>query len=268
MTGPTPFERFLVTAARELVDGEVAFVGFHWPMLAARVARRTHAPDLVVVYECGVVEDAAAPALATSPSDLRAAAGSPYCGTSLDALYGWLGRGRVTRTLLEAPIVDRRGNINTTVVGPYDTPRVRIAGSGGGTELAALGPGLTLLCASTHPRSFPEQTVDYITSPGYLRREGERAERGYPDGSGPRVLVTPLGRFTVDDRAGIAADALHPGVTWERARVCMTWLPAEPLPPTRELPEPTGTELAAVRAVLAEARAAHYVLPAEAGAVA
>lgn len=140
MTGhATPFESFLVTAAREFVDGEVTFVGFHWPMLAARIARRTHAPDLVVVYECGVVEDTETPVLATSPSDLRAAVGSPYAGSSLDALYGWLGRGRVTRTFLEAPIVDRRGNVNTTVVGSYDAPRVRISGSGGGTELAALG---------------------------------------------------------------------------------------------------------------------------------
>jgi glutaconate CoA-transferase subunit B len=268
MSGPTPFERFLVTSAREFVDGEVTFVGFHWPMLAARVARRTHAPDLVVVYECGVVEDAGTPVLATSPSDLRAAVGSPYWGTSIDALYGWLGRGRVTRTFLEAPIVDRRGNINTTVVGPYDAPRVRIAGSGGGTELAALGAGLTLLCASAHPRSFPERTVDYITSPGYLRGEGERDERGYPPDTGPRLLVTPLGRFTVDDRCGITVDALHEGVTWAEARRCFSWLPPEPPTPRPVLPPPTDRELAAVRAVLGEARAAHYVLPDPKGAVA
>lgn len=263
MTGPTPFEHFLVTAAREFVDGEVTFVGFHWPMLAARIARRTHAPDLVVVYECGVVEDAETPTLSTSPSDLRSAVGSPFVGTSLDALYGWLGRGRVRRTFLEAPIVDRRGNVNTTVVGSYDTPRVRISGSGGGTELAALGRGLTLLCASTHPRSFPEATVDYITSPGYLRRPGERAELGYPAGTGPQVLVTPLGRFTLDDREGIAVQALHEGVTWDRARACFRWLPAQPSAPPPTLAAPDAHELAVARSVLAEARTAHYVLPDE-----
>ena len=260
---PTPFEQFLVTAAREYNDGEVTFVGFHWPMLAARIARLTHAPDLVVVYECGVIEDALTPVLSTSPSDLRAAFASPYCGTSVDALYGWLGRGRVTRTMLEAPIVDRRGNVNTTVVGDYDAPKVRLPGSGGGTELAALGRGLTLLCASSSARSFPERTVDYVTSPGYLRRPGERDAGGYPAGTGPKVLLTPLGRFTIDDDAGIAVDALHPGVTWTQAQECFAWFDAAPPAPPRVLPDVTDAELHAVRRVLEDARVSRYTLPGE-----
>ncbi|WP_166459474.1 CoA-transferase [Amycolatopsis pithecellobii] len=259
----TLFERFLVTAAREYADEDVAFVGFHWPMLAARIARRTHAPNLVAVYESGVVEDAATPTLSTSPSDLRAAVGSPYWGTCFDALCGWLARGRVTRTVLGAPIVDRRGNVNTTVVGDYDAPRVRLPGSGGGTELAALGRGLTLLSTSTSARGFPRRIVDYITSPGYLREPGERRAHGYPDGTGPKVLITPLGRFAVNDADGITADALHTGVTWAQARECFTWFPAEPPASLRVLPDPSEQELAAAHAVLDEARASHYLLPGE-----
>ena len=112
-----PFEQFLLTAAREFEDGDVCSVGFHWPMVAARIARRLHAPNLIVIYENGVVEDGLTPELSTSPSDLRAAVGAAVWAGTIDALYGWLGRGRVERTVLEAPIVDRRGNVKASVYG-------------------------------------------------------------------------------------------------------------------------------------------------------
>jgi glutaconate CoA-transferase, subunit B len=230
-------------------------------MVAARVARRLHAPDLVVVYEAGVVEDQITPELSTSPSDLRAAARSAFCGSSLDALYGQLGRGRVNRTVLEAPIVDRRGNVNTSVVGSYDQPKVRLPGSGGGTELGAFGRGLTLLSASSEARSFPEH-VDYITSPGYLHAPGERRRLGYPSGRGPKVLITPLGRFTIGDVSGVEPEALHPGVTWDQMRSTCTWLPAQASVDIRELPAPTPAELEVVRGVLRDARQTAYRLPA------
>lgn len=256
----SPFEMFLLSAAREYTEDEVSFVGFHYPMLASRIARRCHAPNLVVVYECGIVEDHDNGIMATSPSDLRSAVGSAYCGSSLDALYGWLGRGRVGRTVLEAPIVDRRGNVNTTVVGDYHVPTVRLPGSGGGTELAAFGRGLVLLCSSTSRRSFPA-AVDYITSPGYLAAPGDRTRYGYPDGTGPQVLITPLGRFTIDDQTGIAADAIHEGMEWAQVRECFAWLPADQPDGVRRLPPPTAEEVKAVRSVLEDARTNHYTFP-------
>lgn len=260
MSDVQPFERFLLTAAHELHDGEVCFVGFHWPMVVARIARRLHAPNLVVVYEAGVVEDSLTPQLSTSPSDLRSAVGSAYCGGAIDALYGQLGSGRVERTVLEAPIVDRRGNVNTTAVGPYDQPTVRLPGSGGGTELASLGRGLTLLSASSNARSFPEQ-VDYVTSPGYLGAAGQRRRLGYPAGRGPEVLITPLGRFSIDDAHGIAPVALHPGVTWAGVRDVFVWLPEEPPEVLSTLAEPSMTELEVVRGVLRDAEESHYRIP-------
>lgn len=255
-----PFEQFLLTAAREFKDGTVCFVGFHWPMVAARIARLLHAPNLVVVYENGIVEDGLTPELATSPSDLRVAEGAPVSGGSIEALYGWLGSGRVQHTVLEAPIVDRRGNVNTTVLGTYDDPKVRLPGSGGGTELGSLGRGLTLVCASSHRRSYPER-VDYITSPGYLRASGQRRRLGYPDDRGPKILITPLGRFTLSDESGIEADAVHANVLWNDVREVFTWLPQSEPDDLRELPTPSHEELRAVRAVLEEAQRSLYRLP-------
>lgn len=260
MTTAVPFERFLLTAAREFVDGEVCFVGFHWPMVAARIARRLHAPDLVVIYENGIVEDSLTPELSTSPSDLRAAAGAAACGGALEALYGYLGSGRVKRTFLEAPIVDRRGNVNTSIVGDYAKPKVRLPGSGGGTELASLGRGLTLLSSSTHPRSFPD-LVDYITSPGYLTGAGQRRRLGYPEGTGPKVLVTPLGRFELNDEQGIVPQALHPGVEWREVRQAFTWFPRSTPADVAYLPDASPDELDVVREVLREARDHLYRLP-------
>lgn len=262
MTPATLFERFLITSAKELVDGEVAFVGFHWPMVASRIARRLHAPDLVVVYEGGVIEDRETPELSTSPSDLRAAVGSPMLMGAIDALYGQLGAGRVERTMLEAPIVDRRGNVNTSVVGPYDRPKVRLPGSGGGTELGSLGRGLTLMSASTDARSFPER-VDYNTSPGHLDAPGMRRLLGYPADRGPKVLITPLGRFAIDDVTGIHVDAIHPGVGVDAVAACFPWMAFEPEFEPRRLPEPTPEETTVTRDVLREALLTRYRLPEE-----
>ncbi|HYM68670.1 MAG TPA: CoA-transferase, partial [bacterium] len=203
------FERFLLTGARCIPDATVVFVGFHWPMLMARVARRLHAPGIIVVYENGIVEDHLTALLPTSPCDLVAAEGAPMCAGCFESLYMWLGAGRVEMTVLEAPIVDRHGNVNTSVVGTYHRPKVRLPGSGGGTELASLGRGLLLVSASTDRRSYPER-VDYVTSPGYLEGADDRERLGYKPGSGPQILVNPLGMFRFDGRGEMYTAALHP----------------------------------------------------------
>lgn len=257
---PTRFERLLVTGARLLAPDGVYFVGFHWPMLIMRIARRLHAPSAFVVYEDGIVEDRLTPVLPTSPSDLTAADGAATCAGSLEALYMWLGGGRVDMALLDAPIVDRRGNVNSTVVGDYERPKVRLAGSGGGTELAGLARSLMLVSSSANPRSYPER-VDYVTSPGYLGGRGERARLGYRAGTGPTWLVNPLGLFGFADEE-VAVCALHPGVDPDEVRAAFSW-PLEPPDPVRRLPEPTAAELAATRAVLEEAVKRRYRLPEE-----
>ena len=240
-------------------DGEVLFVGFHWPMLIARIARRLQAPNIVIVYEGGIIEDRLTPVTPPSPSDLAAAVDSPMCAGSLESLYMWLGAGRVHMTLLEAPIVDRHGNVNTTAIGLYERPTVRLPGSGGGTELASMGPGLVLISTSTAARSYPDH-VDYITSPGYLGGAGERVRSGYKPGRGPKLLLNPLGLFTFEPDEDLHPKALHPGVTADQVISSFGWPIAVPDPPDY-LPEPAEEELLIARDELAHAAERSYRLP-------
>ena len=257
----TPFEQLLYTGAMQIDRHAVVFVGFHWPMLMSRIARRLHAPNLTVVYENGIVEDRLTPLLPTSPCDLTSAEGASTCAGSMEALYMWLGAGRVGMTMLEAAIVDRYGNINTTAVGPYASPKVRLPGSGGGTELGSLGRGLFLVSASTNRRSYPER-VDYVTSPGYLQGRGERERLGYKPGTGPQTLVNPLGIFRFDDGGEMVPAALHVGVTAQAVRDAFGW-PIQVKADLPVLPQPSTDELAIVRAELRHAQTRHYLLPKE-----
>ncbi|MCC7107495.1 MAG: CoA-transferase subunit beta [Chloroflexi bacterium] len=256
---PSRFERMLVTGARDVRDGSVLFVGFHWPFVIARIARRLHAPNLVIVYENGIVEDHLTPIVPTSPCDLTAAERATMCSDSMAMLYMLLGNDRLDGTLLEAPIVDRFGNVNTTAIGDYLQPRVRLPGSGGGTELGSLARNLMLICPYDNRRAFPER-VDYVTSPGYLGGRAEREALGYATGSGPATLVTPLGRFTFDERGEMELAGRHPGVDdtaigggfgWEMRvrRDCVC------------LPEPTADELRVCREELRAAADRRYALP-------
>lgn len=255
----SPFERMLVTGARCITDGAVLFAGFHWPMVMARIARRLHAPHVAIVYENGIVEDRLTPTLPTSPCDLVSAEGATMCATSVDALYMWLAAGRVEMTVLEAPIVDRYGNVNTTAVGPYAQPKVRLPGSGGGTELSSVGRGLLLVNASVNKRSYPER-VDYITSPGYLNGAKERGRLGYKPGTGPQMLVNPLGLCKFDENGEMYLAALHAGVTEAKAKESFGW-PIRAGERLEVLPEPTQAELNIVRQELAHAKERFYLLP-------
>jgi glutaconate CoA-transferase subunit B len=259
MAAATRFERMFLTGARCIKDGAVLFVGFHWPMLMARIARRLHAPNVVIVYENGIVEDRLTPVLPTSPCDLTAAEQAPVCAGSLEALYMWLGSGRVQMTLVEAAIVDRYGNVNTTAVGPYLKPKVRLPGSGGGTELSSLGRDLILVSASVNKRSYPDR-VDYITSPGYLSGRQERNRLGYKPGTGPQRLVNPLGIFRFDENGEMYAAELHSGVTPDEVRATFGW-PIKVQSGHAVLPEPTADELMVIRQELAHAKQRFYLMP-------
>ncbi len=257
----TRFEKMFLTGARHIKDGAVLFVGFHWPMLMARIARRLHAPNIVIVYENGIVEDRLTPVLPTSPCDLTAAEHATTCVGSLETLYMWLAAGRVEMTLVEAAIVDRYGNINTTAVGPYLQPKVRLPGSGGGTELSSLGRDLLLVSASVNPRSYPER-VEYITSPGYLGGGDERQRLGYKPGTGPQALVNPLGIFKYDANGEMYATGLHVGVTPEEVKSIFVW-PIKVDPGYATLPDPTAQELSVIREELAHAKERYYLMPEE-----
>jgi glutaconate CoA-transferase subunit B len=239
----TTKELMVCQAARMLADGEVVFVGIGLPNLACNLARRLHAPNLVLVYESGVV--GAVPArLPISIGDPALVTDSVGVASMADIFLNLLQGGRIDVGFLQGSQIDRFGNINTTVIGDYAKPDVRLPGSGGACEIAILARRV-LVVAPQDRRSFPER-VDFVTSPGYLDGAGRREALGMP-GGGPRAVVTNLGCY--EFVAGeMTLTSLHPGCTIDDVRASTGWdvRVAEPLAITDA---PTDDELRLLRAI-------------------
>src|SRR5213080_1243700 len=185
-------------AARELADGEVVFVGIGLPNLACNLARALHAPRLVLIYESGAV-GAVPDRLPVSIGDPALVSGSlMVCGMA-DVFQCFLQNGRIEVGFLGGAQVDRYGNINTTVIGPYARPKVRLPGSGGAAEIA-VHARRTLIVAKLNPRAFPER-VDFITSPGHWYAGRTRRELGMP-GAGPVKVITDKAVLEGDEVSG------------------------------------------------------------------
>jgi glutaconate CoA-transferase subunit B len=207
-------------AARELRDGEVVFVGIGLPNLACNLARATHAPSLVLIYESGAV--GAVPArLPMSIGDPALVTGAlMVCGMA-DIFQFFLQNGRIEAGFLGGAQVDRYGNINTTVVGDYAKPKVRLPGSGGAAEIA-VHARRTLVIARASKRAFPAD-VDFITSPGQRMRGRARRELGMP-GAGPVKIITDLGILEANaDTGEMELAALYPGLTADDMRAVIGW---------------------------------------------
>src|SRR6266702_3445905 len=151
-------------AARELADGEVVFVGIGLPNLACNLARATHAPHLVLIYESGAV-GAVPERLPVSIGDPALVTGSLMVCAMADVFQLFLQNGKIEVGFLGGAQVDRYGNINTTVIGEYQRPKVRLPGSGGAAEIA-IHARRTVIVSKLWVRAFPEQ-VDFVTSPGH-----------------------------------------------------------------------------------------------------
>jgi glutaconate CoA-transferase subunit B len=179
----------MVAAAMEIADGDVCFVGVGIPSLAAMLAKRTTARGCRLIYESGAIDsDPARPPLSTgSPEVVENVA---MVGRCLD-VFAMLQAGWFDLGLLSAAQVDRSGNLNSTVIGPYDTPRLRMVGSGGAHDIAALAREVVIIMPHD-PRRFVEK-VDFVTSPGI----GGRGSAAVPQlrGRGPRCIITPRARF-------------------------------------------------------------------------
>jgi len=233
-------------AARELVDGEVVFVGIGLPNLACNLARATHAPRLVLVYESGAV--GATPArLPVSIGDPALVTGSlMVCGMA-DVFQLILQNGRIAVGFLGGAQVDRYGNINTTVIGSYERPAVRLPGSGGAAEIA-IHARRTLVVAKLSPRTFTAH-VDFITSPGHGGAGASRRQLRMP-GAGPVKVITDKAVLEVDEGTGeLVLAALYPGVEASDVRGCVGWPLACRPRPGRVAP-PDATELRLLRDVL------------------
>jgi glutaconate CoA-transferase subunit B len=211
---PSEAERFVALAAREISNGAVCFVGIGVPSLAAITAKKTHAPDMVLIYESGAV-DALPPVPPLSTGSPSVVADTAMVTSCLD-VFSMLQRGVFDLGMLSAAQVDRFGNLNSTALGPYATPKVRLVGSGGAHDIAVLAKEIMIMMPHD-PRRFVEK-VDFVTSPGISRETTGRKKRG----GGPRLLLTPRARFTFE--AGeLTLDALAPGVSKEAALEGIPW---------------------------------------------
>jgi glutaconate CoA-transferase, subunit B len=242
----TPAEMMATVAARELRDGEVVFVGIGLPNLACNLARATHAPRLLLIYESGAV-GAEPERLPVSIGDPSLVTGSlMVCGMA-DVFQFLLQNGRIEVGFLGGAQIDRYGNINTTVVGSYDAPTVRLPGSGGAAEIA-IHARRTVVISRLSRRAFPD-SVDFLTSPGHRMRGRTRADLGMP-GAGPVRVVTDKGILEPDPETGeLVLAALYPTTTVDEVRAGVGW-PLRCHETLREVEPPGDEDLRLLRDVL------------------
>ena len=202
-----------INSARLLRNGDTVFVGVGLPNLACNLARRTHAPELVMIYEAGVI--GAQPArLPLSIGDPTLVSGAVSVCSMYEIFTLYLQRGLVDVGFLGGAQIDRFGNINATVIGDYNHPKVRLPGSGGSMEIAAWANRCYIITPH-QKRRFPEK-VDFQTSAGFLDGQQAREKTGVR-GGGPQAVVTNLGILEPDETGELMLTALHPGATVEQA---------------------------------------------------
>lgn len=215
----TSSELLTINAARLLRDNDAVFVGVGLPNLACNLARRTHAPNLLMIYEAGVI--GAQPArLPLSIGDPTLVSGALSVCSMYDIFAFYLQRGNVDVGFMGGAQIDRFGNINATVIGDYFHPKVRLPGSGGSMEIAAWANRCYLLTPH-QKRRFPEK-LDFRTSAGFLGGRAERQAKGLR-GGGMLAVVTDLGMLEPDENGELTLTALHPGATVEQARENTGW---------------------------------------------
>jgi glutaconate CoA-transferase subunit B len=214
----TANELMVCQAARQLRDGEVAFVGIGLPNLACNLARRLHAPSLVLIYESGAV-GAVPERLPISIGDPSLVTNSLSVCSMFDIFAYYLQGGLIDVGFLQGAQIDRFGNLNTTVVGDYARPAIRLPGSGGACEIAILAKRVLVIAPQTR-RGFPER-VDFITSPGFIDGPDTRRSLGLT-GGGPAMVITDLGCYEFTDGEMILT-SLHPGCTLEQVRNNTGW---------------------------------------------
>lgn len=238
-------ELLTINAARLLRDGDVVFVGVGLPNLACNLARRTHAPNIVMIYEAGVI--GAQPArLPLSIGDPTLVSGALAVCSMYDIFSLYLQRGNVDVGFLGGAQIDRYGNINATVVGGYEHPKVRLPGSGGSMEIAAWAQRCYIITPH-QKRRFPEK-VDFRTSAGFLGGRPER-EAAALRGAGPQAVVTDLGILEPDENGELTLTALHPGCTVQQACDNTGW-PLKVAPTLRATQPPSAEELHILRTEL------------------
>ncbi|WP_163267496.1 CoA-transferase subunit beta [Chelativorans alearense] len=249
----TPNEMMTIAASRALTGEDVCFVGIGAPSAACNVARLTHAPDITLIYESGTI--------GTAPDVLPLSIGDgELCDTALttvpvpEMFRYWLQGGRITIGFLGAAQLDKYGNINTTVVGDYEKPKVRLPGGGGAPEIAT-SSGEVYITMAQSKRGMVER-IDFYTSFGHGEGGDHRKRLGI-ETKGPTLLITDLAIWKPDpETKEFTVVSLHPGVTREMVQETCGWKVkfAEKL---EETPPPTALELSTLRDLKARTDAAH-----------
>lgn len=242
MSPYTAAELMTINAARLLRDQDVVFVGVGLPNLACNLAQRTHAPNLVMIYEAGVI-GARPSRLPLSIGDPTLVSGAALVCSMYEIFSLYLQRGLIDVGFLGGAQIDRFGNINATVIGDYFHPKVRLPGSGGSMEIAAWANRCYIITPH-QKRRFPER-VDFCTSAGFLSGRTERLARGVR-GGGPQAVVTDLGILEPDENGELMLTALHPGATVEQVQANTGW-PLKVAANLRQTEPPTAEELRILR---------------------
>ena len=214
----TDTELMVAAAARELDDGDTVLVGVGVPNLACNLAKRTHAPELQMIYESGAV--------GSNPPSLPLSIGDPVLATGALSLVPmqagfsrYLQAGRIDVGFLGGAQIDRFGNINSTVIGDYDDPTVRLPGSGGACEIAS-NAHRTLIITPHTERRFPEE-IDFVTSPGYVGGREGREELGLR--GGPEAIITDMAVMRFDSAGEAYVDTIHPSADRESVQAATGW---------------------------------------------
>jgi glutaconate CoA-transferase subunit B len=246
-------EMMTIAAARALKGDDVCFVGIGAPSAACNLARLTHAPDIVLIYESGTLE--------TKPNILPLSIGDgELCETALvtvpvpEMFRYWLQGGRVTTGFLGGAQIDRFANLNTTVVGPYEKPSVRLPGGGGAPEIAT-SCGRIFIVMAQSKRSFVDK-LDFVTSLGFGKGGDDRAKHGVKT-QGPTMIFTDLCIMEPDAKTKeLTVVSLHPGVVREQVCDATGWK-IKFADTVGETPPPNAKELQVLRELHARTKAAH-----------
>ena len=238
-----PNEMMTIAAARALKDDDVCFVGIGMPSAAANLARLTHAPNITLIYESGT--------LGTKPNILPLSIGDgELCETAVttvsvpEMFRYWLQGGRIKVGFLGGAQIDRFANLNTTVVGPYDKPKVRLPGGGGAPEIA-ISCGEIFIIMAQSKRGFVDK-IDFVTSIGHGSGGDSRAKLGV-NTKGPTKLITDLALFAPDpETKEMTVVSIHPGVTREQIQEATGW-PVKFAAKVEETSPPTAQELDVLR---------------------
>jgi len=243
MSDYNKMEMMICAAARLLEDGKIAAMGTGAPCAAAMLAQKTHAPNLTLFFEAGGIAPLL-PRMPISVGDSRTFH-KAIMASSMAEMMSTGSRGLIDYAFLGGAQIDRYGNLNSTVVGDHAKPKVRFPGSGGANDFASFCWKTIII--TVHDKSRFVETVDFITSPGYLTGPGAREEAGLPAGSGPYKIVTDLAVMGFDEKTkAMQVESLHPGVALDSVRENTGFGLPEAARVT-ETPAPTPEELRLLR---------------------